>query len=206
MKQGAVGRWIAVTAVALVAGVASIASAEQRLDAIAVPISDTLISLEVQAADGRWIRGMVQEGGMFKITEREAGTITGFVPILKEGDLVTVRVFDIKRHASGGEMLAFVEEVELLVNETGQLRKATEPYPVRITGIREPSGKAPHEKPVLKGVHDLGSKGPCSELELALFEEVLGGRCCLTCGGTESCGCSVSDSCGSCCTPPCCAV
>ena len=103
------------------------------------PISGKLIRLEIQLPGDRAIKGVVEEGGLFKIKDRAlGGTVVGFVPVVK-GDSVTVKVYEITKHPSGaGEVMRFREQLEIGAGAASITRKVGRAFEVRVLGIVAP--------------------------------------------------------------------
>lgn len=174
----------------------SVAGAEK---AQSVPVSDKIVKLEVQAPDGHWIKGMVREGDQFRIHDSALNLTMAMVPIITERG-IRIRTFRVEDRGEGNESMHFVEEIETSIGETGFTRKARFGLGVRVLEVVTPKADLDPRIPATKGCGKAGK----------LFEEGFGtgqvGRCCVTCGGTTSCGCAVEDTCGSCCSGGCCYV
>jgi hypothetical protein len=145
-------------------------------EASSIPISDRQFCVALKLPDGHTVTGRVLEGQMFKSSSTEFGSF-GFTPTLTPTGAAQVAVYEITLHSPGNEMLRRTETLEL---------NLAAPEPGRTLQGWEFS---------LCGVN-AGDVGDPSKA---------GARCCVTCGSTTSCGCAVADTCGSCCSGPCCA-
>lgn len=144
-----------------------------------------LIRLKLTAPGGQPIRACVIAGGMVKITDRKAGTEFAYFPAVldEQRGVVSVKVYRVT--GAGGERLEEVETVE----PTFKSPKSTEhspTYSVEVETIgRSASQGAAKVRPV--GFNALDDEG--------------GAQCCVTCGDLTVCSnCTVTMSCGSCCT------
>ena len=165
--------------------------------AFSVPVSKKIVRLEVQVPDGHWIKAAVLEGDQLRIEDHSLKEIVALIPIIKSGNLV-VRVFRIEKHEAGEESMHFVEDIEQGFGETSYTKKTTATFSVRSIGTNEPSRDS-NGRPA--------TKNSCKDEGNASFlTKVGGGRCCVTCGATTSCGCAVDDTCGSCCSGGCCLI
>jgi hypothetical protein len=174
----------------LLAGAAARAEKAQS-----VPVSDKIIKLEVQAPDGHWIKGAVREGDQFRIEDHVLNVTMALVPITTDSG-IRFRTFRIEDRGEGNESMHFVEEFETGLGETAYTRKARIGLGVKVREVVVPKEDLDPRTPVLKGCGKAGK----------FLEEgyVQPGRCCVTCGGTTSCGCAVEDTCGTCCSGGCC--
>lgn len=165
-------------------------AAAQAAVAPALPLSDLLIRWTLVQPDGREVILTVREGEVARIglegqwyalaplvTDRAAGT-------------VSFRVFRLsKPNAVAGPRL--LEGFELPVG--------AEHASISLAGVRLRLGgvlEVPRD--------DKKSAVAASRIDLGGGGEIAPG-CCVRCGSTEACGCSVSMDCGDCCSPPCCA-
>jgi hypothetical protein len=139
----------------------------------------------------------VQEGEQARITDNDLKLDMAFIPVRQE-DGIRVRMFRIEKHPTGDESMHFIEEIETKIGEIGYARKAPSTFSVRVLQVGDPL-TAGQEGILAKGCN---SRGVSGNLTLKFGG---GGRCCVTCGGTHSCGCAVDDYCGSCCSGGCCA-
>lgn len=191
--------WLVAVVFALGTGAAYAQQAEVGEQAFSKPISGTLIRLEVQISADRVIKGMVEEGGMFRVTDASLGLAVGLVPLLHE-DSVKVKVYEISKHPSGGgEVVRYREEVELTPGTVGVPKKLQQVLELKVQEIIR--SKAP-EQPKSTAEKSMA----CVSQNQSTLRLVTAFGCCVTCGGTTSCGCAVEDSCGSCCAGPCCRV
>lgn len=192
--------WLSALVLVLGSSVAYSQQAEVGQQAFSKPISDTLIRLEVQISADRVIKGMVQEGGMFRVTDASLGLSVGLVPVL-QGDSVKVKVYEISKHPSGGgEVVRYREEVDLTPGAVAVPKKLRQVIEVSAPEIIR--SKTPEEHP--KGTAE--KSVACLSQDQSTLRLVTAFGCCVTCEGTTSCGCAVEDSCGSCCSGPCCSV
>lgn len=183
-------RWSLAVGVLLLFSGATHAQTEK---AFSVPVSQKIVRFEAQAPDGHWIKGAVLEGDQFRIEDHFLGQAVALVPVAKD-DGVLFRIFRIEKHGADGESMHFVEELEMRPEETAFTKKAPSSLSIRGVSIGEP--KATRGLPTAKSA----CRGNASQVVKNNFT----GRCCVTCGGTTSCGCAVDDTCGSCCSGICC--
>ncbi|MFL6293886.1 MAG: hypothetical protein ACJ759_23575 [Thermoanaerobaculia bacterium] len=135
--------WLIALVFALVSGAAYAQQAEVGEQAFSKPISETLIRLEVQISADRVIKGMVQEGGMFRVTDASLGLSVGLVPVL-QGDSVKVKVYEISKHPSGGgEVVRFREELELAPGTAAVPKKLQQVIEMKVQEIIR--SKAPEQ-------------------------------------------------------------
>jgi hypothetical protein len=155
-----------------------------------LPLSDMLIRWTLVQPDGREVLLMVREGEVARVglegqwyalaplvTDRAAGT-------------VSFRVFRLSQSkaASGPRLLEGFELPMGAEHASSSLMGVR----LRLGGVLEVPREAP-KSAVAASRPNLGDG------------EVIANGCCLRCGSTEACGCSVSMDCGDCCSPPCCA-
>jgi hypothetical protein len=187
--------WLVVMSTCLLATGARAAHAQQK--AYSVKVSDKIVHMEILVPDGHWIKVAVQEGEQARITDPELKLDMAFIPV-RQGVGIRVRAFRIEKHPSGDESMHFVEEIDTNIGDIGYTKKATSAFAVKVVEmITPPAGSS----------SGLPAKGQCSNLGSILGDKVLAkaaGRCCVTCGGTKTCGCAVDDDCGSCCAGLCC--
>lgn len=155
-------------------------------EAYTVPLSSRLVRMEVTLPSGNVAKGVVQEGQVFRVKAGAENLTYGFAPILK-GNAPTVKVYEIRSHTSGHEMIRLLEELSVAVGESAAPRKVSGSYEVKI--IEEVKDQAECDRSPLQK-RDVRSK--------AVFS------CCVKCGDEEACGCAASLGCGSCCSGPCC--
>jgi hypothetical protein len=190
--------WLFTISACLLIGAAGAVSAQQK--AYSVRVSDKIIHMEIQVSDGRWIKVAVQEGEQARITDNEMKLDMAFIPIRQE-DGFRVRMFRIEKHPTGDESMHFVEEIDTKIGDIGYTKKAPSTFSIRILQLGDPS-TAGHE--------GIPAKDSCNKSSGASGDLTLkfggGGRCCVHCGGTTSCGCAVEDYCGSCCSGGCCPI
>ena len=183
-------RWSVVLVVLLSLAGAAHAQAEK---AFSIPVSQKIVRFEAQAPDGHWIKGAVLEGDQFRIEDHSLSQAVALVPVAKD-DGVLFRIFRIEKHGTDGESMHFVEELEMRPEETAFTKKASSSLSIRGLSIGE--SKATGGLPTAKSA----CRGNANQVAKNNFT----GRCCVSCGGTTSCGCAVDDSCGSCCAGICC--
>jgi len=185
--------WLVMISACLLIVGAGAVSAQQK--AYSVRVSDKIVRMEIQVADGRWIKVAVQEGEQARITDNEMKQDMAFIPV-RQQDGFRVRVFRIEKHPTGDESMHFVEEIDTKIGDIGYTKKAPSTFSIRVLQVGDPINASHENTP---------AKGFCSGASDALtFKFGGGGRCCVTCGSTTSCGCAVEDYCGSCCSGGCC--
>jgi hypothetical protein len=163
-------------------------SSSQLLERMApsnINLPSHAIQWELMLNDGREIRMVTLNGEMARV-RGENGQWLGFGPSVKKDGTVKFRVFSIQA-ANGCETLRQLE--------TFDVAPSTEFFPRTLSLGRL----------AVSGVHELAP----SERGLALSAAFLGDEpaptgCCVRCGATTACGCSVGMDCGDCCVPPCC--
>lgn len=130
--------------------------------------------------------------------------------IAMEGDIVTVKLAD-------GRRFGFLPEVK---------DEATGEVSFRVFSITNTKGSRPALREVESFRMEAGAEYFPTSLAQSLIKVsgvervdptnskqeifpdpgVVEARCCVTCSGTQVCGCAVEMDCGDCCVPPCCAL
>jgi hypothetical protein len=158
--------------------------------AFTVPISNDFVWGTLRLPDGQEIRFKTLEGGLVTVRDHTTGAMFGIAPIALKDDReeIQVTVFEITEVQPGHQRIRQVERLVVPVaSPAGE--KSVRGFAVTVEGItaETPPGKAPLSQPVDDAL-----------------KQAEKGRCCVTCGTTTACGCSVSMDCGSCCSDPCC--
>lgn len=189
--------FLTLTVLLLVSGELPI-KAEQKV--FSIPISKNIVRLEVQVPDGHWIKAAVLEGDQLRVEDQSLKVAVALIPVIKDGNLL-VRVFRIEKRETGEESMHFIEQIEQGFGETSYTKLTAATFSIRAAGVNEPPQN---------NFNQPATKNPCKNGGNADFLSKFGGdgpaRCCVTCGGTTSCGCGVQDTCGSCCAGICCNI
>lgn len=169
----------------------------QKPSVYSVPLSNRVLEGEISRGDGKVVKFGVLEGGLltFESGEGQSFAISG--EILDQGRReVRFSVFEIESFGPGLQGLKRIGDLE--VRE----------------GLPESSSAAKGLQVLVSaiGASQTFSEADVQALRQTAMESVPGdtignpilATCCVTCGSTRTCGCKVSDSCGSCCTDPCC--
>lgn len=139
-----------------------------------------------------WVNFTVQDGRMFRL-EFVGGHNYAFVPKVGQQGSVEFTVYEIVRRSDGAEEVQQLGE-PISTGKGGSFQAPTQPViEIEVTGIERRQFSAPIPE-------DPNSVGYDEGLTL----DAMGGGCCISCGGLRTCGCSVSTSCGSCCSDDCC--
>jgi hypothetical protein len=170
-------------------------SVPRSKQAITVPISDNVITLNITLNDGTPIQAGELEGGLIRI-ERD-GRVFGLVPriIDRERSVIGIDIFRITRIKRGdvtvGESIEQIETID------------TNPSNARPTNVESQMSiqlKSIKKRNLSMKEHKAQGSGTISPQNEPDPTE----RCCVTCGGLKVCGCAVVMSCGSCCCGTCC--
>src|SRR5947209_10163926 len=151
-----------------------------------IPLSNRVIRWELALSDGKISRVAAREGEMARLRTPD-GQNFGLVPVVRgdQFERIEFRLFAVHKIQGAGESLRFLEAFGL---ENGG-----EYFPT-IWGDR-----------LIKISRAESHEAPVTMEKVASFEPPVNpDGCCVTCGGTRACGCSVSMDCGDCCIPPCC--
>ena len=152
-----------------------------------IPLSNRVIRWEMALSDGKVVRLAVREGEMARLKTPD-GQNFGLVPVLRGDRLerIEFRLFVVNKVKGAGESLHFLEAFGL--EAEGEYFPAV--WADRLIKISKAESR----------------EVPASMEKLVTESEppVTVNGCCVTCGSSKACGCSVSMDCGDCCSPPCC--
>lgn len=160
--------------------------------ATTLPSSDYLVTLKITLTDGEVIRATQFEGGLIRIEYQ--GRIFGITPHIRDmnSGAISAKIFRItrvvKKGETVGEAIALLESLE--VNKLVATSTNTDPvFNIQTIRVQE-SPNAPQFDQTKSALERYINDPPHI--------------CCITCGGTTACGCSVELGCGSCCSGKCC--
>ncbi len=172
-----------------------------QAEAYSIPTSTRLIQGKVALPD-RDIKFAVLEGQMLTLRNPDEGYYLGLTPTIVDEDNyeVSFAVFEITERGPDLHMLQRIESVEVAkTGLIGAIAAEIEITKIKESRLTETELAAMQAEMAVPWTHDDGG---------ATRDDgggnVHSGQCCVTCGTTTSCGCAVSDSCGSCCMGPCC--
>ncbi len=138
---------------------------------------------------GKAIRACVVEGGMIKITNHRTGTVFAYSPTVQDErtGVVSVKVYQV-RNSGAGEIFEEVETVETSFKGARSTVKSPV-YSIEVETIAKTAAS------------DNAKSGTAGSTSATDGEGGGGGMCCVTCGDLTVCSnCTVTMSCGSCCT------
>lgn len=175
-------------------------------EAFSVPVSNYLVKGQLEMTDGEVIQFAVLDGAMLKVRNPDEGYFVGLTPVINEVDgepLVSFTVFEIEERGPG---LHALRESGAFETRLGEKSAMLAPFyaDVSLLGIEKSNLSQSDVDKMRRNLmpNKLFVKdGPVTGADQG------GGistECCVTCGSTTACGCSVSMSCGSCCDSPCC--
>lgn len=158
-------------------------------DRTVVAKQPTLVALTIGSAEGD-ITIVVPEGGMATHRDLRRGLYLGFEPTivdLDEGD-VDIRVFALQDVPGASRRETEVGRISGKIGFRDILAAAPD-LDVTVRAV----GGNPQTISSFVGRRCAGSPKP------PLTAAFGGGGCCVSCGGSTSCGCAVGGGCGSCC-------
>jgi hypothetical protein len=160
---------------------------ERRGDLTGIPLSSRMIRWEMTLSDGKVIRLTAREGEMARLKTPD-GQSFGLIPVVRGDRLerIEFRLFGVNKIKGAGESLRLLEAFGL--EDGGE-------YFPTVWGDRLIKVAKAESREATASVEKVAADDPPIVLD----------NCCVTCGGTRACGCSVSMDCGDCCMPPCCA-
>ncbi|MFI5182279.1 MAG: hypothetical protein ACHQPI_12910 [Thermoanaerobaculia bacterium] len=206
--------WIGLVAISLAASVPSPATGQTKAETIAT--SDHHVALTLTMPDAAQIEVIVRDGAMARLTRKSDGAVIGIAPRITDATTKTVgvMVFGINTLTDGNEIMQALETVTL--NPGGQSTAVSSEG--RWHGKTDlATATVADNTPMVKEITLIGVDVPLSHptpkpramagapATVSNSRPVPMGRCCLSCGGWEACGCAVYCGGDSCCTGGCCA-
>lgn len=182
---------------ALVASPGEAQMPAQKPGVYSVPSSNRIIEGEISRADGKVVKFGVLEGGLLTFESTEGGSVAISGEIVDEGSRdVRFSVFEIESFGPGLQGLKRVGDLEVREGRP-EISAAAKNVQVLVSKI-SPSPKLTEAE--VQAFRQIAMESvPGAEAGNPVLA-----TCCVTCGNTRTCGCKVSDTCGSCCTDPCC--
>lgn len=170
------------------------AAATPATSAELAPARDMLATWTLTLPNEQWVRHTSRPGDRIVIEDADLGIRWALVTRLEmPGQVLLVDIHDLAA-TDGTQAGPILETVRL---EPGTARQV---YVARGLDLRFETSAAPL---ALRSCSN-SAAGEAAPLTSRALGDPIPAGCCVTCGSTSACGCSVEMSCGNCCMPACC--